>query len=213
MFRIIFLFTLIFCTIGCSKKETTLQEFVNFDPQYKQISHVQEKLNIKPIKIDDGLKGGKSVFFIIENCEIIIGTDKNQNISTINFSINSKCPFRYEGNGLVFDSKKSTLKKIFDDLNDCYGVEFASECIGSCGNAYDPTDLNYLEISGSRMCNFATYTFVFDENKGIKSWKDQIIKDSGESTLLKSDISKDQGYNNAARKLWDDKLPAYFEIK
>jgi hypothetical protein len=204
------------------KSESILQKFINLDPQFKQVSLYEDSLKIKSIKIDN-IKNGKELIYDIKGCEFSVQTDDNNNVSSYELNISNSCPsFNIELGGLMFDSKKSTLKNIINQINDknsnCYrNYLFRVEYVIFLGNAYDPSDLNYLELNGSRACNSKQIIFTFPEDKGIEQWKEKIKNDYGGFDNLPDDqrekINSDGKYNKLAENLWSDQKPSKIMIK
>jgi hypothetical protein len=194
-----------------------VQEFINLQPQYKQVSFFENALKIKPIRIINIKNNEKNLTYKVNGCEFSVNTDENKNVVSYELDISEMCPrFIIEIEGLVFDSKKTTLKNILNQIKSCYHYFFRVEYVIYLGNMYDPSDLNYLELSGVRACNSREIIFTFPENKGIAQWKEKIKNDYGGSDNLpnnqRKEINSDRKYNQLAEHLWTDPKPSKIMI-
>ena len=197
---------------------SVLQEFVNLSPQDKQVSFYEDSLKIKPIQTRNAEKNGKELTYDVNGCQFTVKTDENKNVVSYELNISEVCPpFTLEVEGLVFDSKNTTLKKILNQVKNCYSYFFRVEYVIFLGNMYDPRDLNYLELSGVRACNSREIIFTFPENEGIAQWKAKILDDYGGSDNLPNDqlkeINSDRKYNKLAESLWSDQKPSKIMIR
>ena len=197
---------------------SVLQEFIDLRPQYKQVSFFEEALKIKPIQVSNIENNGKNFTYKVKGCEFSVNTDENKNVVSYELDISELCPpFIIEIGGLLFDSKKTTLKTILNQIKDCYSYFFRVEYVIFLGNMYDPSYLNYLELSGTHVCNFRDVIFTFPENEGIAKWKSKILDDYGGSDNLPNDqrkeINSDRRYNKLAENLWADPKPSKILIK
>jgi hypothetical protein len=210
--KFIFLcFSLMFIS-GCLKTEPTIQKLIDLEFGGKQLSYIEDRLSIKPIRIDD-TPDGKAYEYEIQSCEVILFTDRNENITYYEFPISAKCPFVIKDQ-ITLDSRNFTLKSLLQELSE-YSVIFSTECVRSCGNSHDPSHLNYVEFDGARVINFSYFRFVFVENDGIKIWK-EIVKNDLDRLEIDSLNSLEnivfwyensEKYSELGRKYWGNDSP------
>ena len=220
------IFFMTFLGISESSAQSYLQKFVNMNPKHKQVYLYEEALKIRPITIHEWTPGEKTLTYQVKGCEFLVFTDKNNNVTSYELSTSIKCPvFEIKHGSLTFNSQKTSLNRIISHLNskdsDCFdNYRFTVEWLRFLGNCCDYSDYNYLELSSFRMCNFAQITFTFNENDGVKKWKDTLIDAYGGSENVpegkdgtnRDKINLDGKYNKLAEKLWGDRIPQKIRI-
>jgi hypothetical protein len=202
---------------------STLQKFINLDPLHKQKSLFENALNIKPIKVLSEVSEDKKYVYSIKGCEFSVITDKNDNVNSYELLISKNCPaFQIERGNLIFNSEKTSLRKIVGYIKknpECFSYRFTVDYLVFMGNAIDPSDWNYLDLYGNRVCNNVELTFTFKNNNGIEQWKEQLTKAYGGFDIVneiqdhRDKINIDKKYNALAEKLWSDNIPYKVQVR
>lgn len=135
----------------------------------------------------------KTKTYIVDSCELQVGYD-GLNITTLSVETGGKCNFILK-DVISFQENVPTNKLVFGLSGP---VTYYSDCLTSCGNAYDPA-IHEL-YTGSRAENWREI-LISSINASSGQWRDKMMSEQGEEWVMENRFNCDpQKYNDIAVK-------------
>lgn len=184
-----------------SKSKTKLDELFTYDMLESNVSEL-EKVTGKPRK-----KSGRTREYKVDGCPVTVETSRDR-IHSLEVEVSASCTFdlKQVASSLPEGTQVNQLTHGAFASAAGIGGEFMADCLGGCGNAFDPSV--YQHWVGSRadqMVNIMLRTKLVDDKAidAAQKWQEMMEKEEGEGFVMNAEFNCGK-YNSEAQQFFKD---------